>query len=118
LLEKLKAHLHAEGFGDLNVTWLGAMWPYKASPHNPLVALTRRAAEAVYQKPYEFRPMAGGSSPVYAFARPLGGIPVVSAGVGNDRNRTHAPDEHVRLVDVLNAGRHIGRIVDGFGGIT
>jgi len=117
LLEKLKAHLIAEGFGDLGVTWLGAMWPYKASPDNPFVELTRRAAEEVYQKPYEFRPMAGGSSPVYAFARPLGNIAVVSAGVGNDRNRTHAPDEHVRLADLLNAGRHIGRIVARFGGL-
>jgi acetylornithine deacetylase/succinyl-diaminopimelate desuccinylase-like protein len=113
LLEKLKAHLKAEGFGDIDVTWLGAMWPYKASANNPLVALTRRTAEEVYGKPYEFRPRAGGSSPVYAFARPLGGIPVVSAGVGNDRNRTHAPDEHVRLVDVLNAGRHMARILEG-----
>jgi acetylornithine deacetylase/succinyl-diaminopimelate desuccinylase-like protein len=118
LLAKLKAHLAAEGFGDLGVTWLGAMWPYKASGDNPLVALTRRTAEAVYQKPYEFRPLAGGSSPVYAFAHPLGNIPVVSAGVGNDRNRTHAPDEHVRLVDLLNAARHIGRIVEGFGDLA
>lgn len=117
IFAKLRAHLAAEGFEDVRVTWLGAMWPYKASANHPLVALTRRAAEAVYQQPYELRPMAGGSSPVYAFAGPLGGIPVVSAGVGNDRNRTHAPDEHVRLVDLLNAGRHIGRILDGFGAL-
>jgi acetylornithine deacetylase/succinyl-diaminopimelate desuccinylase-like protein len=115
LFEKLKAHLTAEGFGDVSVGRVGAMWPYKASANDPLIALTRRTAEEVYGKPYEFRPMAGGSSPVYAFARPLGGIPVISAGVGYDRNRTHAPDEHVRVVDVLNAARHMGRILEGFG---
>jgi acetylornithine deacetylase/succinyl-diaminopimelate desuccinylase-like protein len=118
IFEKLKAHLAGEGYGDVSVTWLGAMWPYKAPATDPLVELTRRTAEAVYQQPYELRPMAGGSSPVYAFAGPLGGIPVVSAGVGNDRNRTHAPDEHVRLADLLSAGRHIARILDGFGNLS
>ncbi|MCL6554366.1 MAG: hypothetical protein K6W08_14790 [Firmicutes bacterium] len=29
-------------------------------------------------------------------------------------NRTHAPDEHVRLADFLNGARHIARILEGF----
>ena len=39
-------------------------------------------AEEVYQRPYQMDPLAGGSSPIYAFAGPLGNIPVISAGVG------------------------------------
>ena len=110
----LQAHLRQAGFDDVVVTRLGAMWPDKAPADNPLVQLTKTTAEAVYQQPYELRPLAGGSSPVYAFAGPLGGIPVVAAGVGYGHNRTHAPDEHVRLVDLLNGSRHIARILDGF----
>jgi acetylornithine deacetylase/succinyl-diaminopimelate desuccinylase-like protein len=110
----LQAHLAGQGFDDVSVTRLGAMWPDKASADDPLVQLTRATAEAVYQQPYELRPLAGGSSPVYAFAGPLGGIPVISAGVGYGHNRAHAPDEHVRLVDLLNGSRHIARILDGF----
>ncbi len=110
----LQTHLAGQGFDDVSVTRLGAMWPDKASADDPLVKLTRATAEAVYQQPYELRPLAGGSSPVYAFAGPLGGIPVISAGVGYGHNRAHAPDEHVRLVDLLNGSRHVARILDGF----
>jgi acetylornithine deacetylase/succinyl-diaminopimelate desuccinylase-like protein len=109
----LRAHLDRQGFADVELTWLGAMWPSKGSPDHPLVALAARTGEEVYGRPAVLHPLGGGSSPVYAFATPLG-IPVVTAGVGYADNRTHAPDEHVRLSDFLNAARHIARILDGF----
>ncbi|MBM3131172.1 MAG: M20/M25/M40 family metallo-hydrolase [Chloroflexi bacterium] len=114
IFKKLRAHLDAAGFADVTVTWLGAMSPYKASPGDPFIALTARTAEEVYQLPYEIEPIGGGSSPMYAFAAPLGNIPIVTAGVGYADNRTHSPNEHVRFGDFLNASRHIARIIDGF----
>ncbi|MEW5717674.1 MAG: M20/M25/M40 family metallo-hydrolase, partial [Chloroflexota bacterium] len=114
IFAKLRAHLDAAGFADVTLTWLGAMWPYKASTDDPFIALTARTAEAVYQLSYEIEPIGGGSSPMYAFAAPLGGIPIVTAGVGYADNRTHSPNEHVRFGDFLNASRHIARIIDGF----
>lgn len=113
ILEKLRTHLDNEGFEDVSVKKLGAMWPAKASPDNPLVTLTNRTAEDVYGLPSMIIPITGGSSPVYAFAGPLN-IPVVTAGVGYIGSRTHSPDEHVRLDDFLNGARHIARIMDGF----
>jgi acetylornithine deacetylase/succinyl-diaminopimelate desuccinylase-like protein len=89
------------------------MWPARIPVDAPLVGLTVRAAAEVYGLPAQVRPIGGGSSPIYAFSQPLG-IPVVTAGVGYAGNRTHAPDEHVRLADFLNASRHIARILDGF----
>jgi len=116
ILDKLRAHLDHEGFGDVSLSvGDGAhIWPFKTSGDDPFIALAARTAEAVYERPYFLIPLIGGSTPVYAFAGPLGGIPVVFAGVNYSDNRAHAPDEHVRLVDFLNAARHIGRIVDGF----
>ncbi|MDI6771929.1 MAG: M20/M25/M40 family metallo-hydrolase [bacterium] len=111
---RLRYHLDAEGFADVEAAWIGAMWPSKVPVDDPLVALTARTGEEVYGLPSLLLPLGGGSSPFYAFARPLG-IPVVTAGVGYGRNRTHAPDEHVRLNDFLNAARHIARILEGFG---
>lgn len=113
IFAKLRAHLDRQGFGDVTMEWLGAMWPSKVATDDPFVDLTARTGEEIYGLPSTLNPMGGGSSPVYAFAKPLG-IPVVTCGVGYANNRTHAPDEHVRLVDFLNAARHIARILDGF----
>ncbi|MCX7601680.1 MAG: M20/M25/M40 family metallo-hydrolase [Meiothermus sp.] len=114
ILQKLRAHLDAEGFTDVQITYSDYMFPAKAEADHPLVRLAARAGEEVYQKPYQLIPLTGGSSPVYAFARPLG-IPVIDAGVGfGITNRTHAPNENIRLQDFRNAARHIARILDGF----
>ncbi len=116
IFEKLKQHLASEGFGDVQVKWLGAMWPSRVPHDHPLVELNSRTAEEVYGKKCILIPMTGGSSPVYAFAGPLN-IPVVNPGLGYDGSRTHAPDENIRLNDFYNAARHIARILDGFGDI-
>ena len=117
IFKKLRAHLDDAGFADVTATRVGAMWPAKAPADDPLVTLTARTAEEVYGLPSQIAPLAGGSSPIYAFAGPLG-IPVVNAGVGYWNSRTHAPDEHVRLHDFLNGARHIARIIDGFAALS
>jgi acetylornithine deacetylase/succinyl-diaminopimelate desuccinylase-like protein len=118
IFAKLRDHLDQAGFADVNATRLGAMWPYKASANDPFVLLAARTAEAVYGRSYRIAPMAGGSSPVYAFAGPLGNIPVISAGVGNTNNRAHSPDEYVRLSDFLNGSRHIARVLNDFANLS
>lgn len=119
ILAKLRTHLDTHGFADVAVTQLGgAPWPVKWSAEHPLVQLAARAGEQVYGLPTRIYPLIGGSSPVYAFTNVLGDIPVILAGVGYWDNRQHAPDEHVRLVDFLNASRHIARIVDGFADLS
>jgi acetylornithine deacetylase/succinyl-diaminopimelate desuccinylase-like protein len=117
IFSKLRLYLDRSGFADVHITRLGAMGPYKAPGDDPLVQLAARTGEAVYQKSYRIDPLIGGSSPIYAFAKPLGGIPVIWAGVGYDDNRAHSPDEHVRLVDFLNGSRHIAYILNGFADI-
>ncbi|HUH96277.1 MAG TPA: M20/M25/M40 family metallo-hydrolase [Anaerolineales bacterium] len=119
ILQKLRQHLDTQGFTDVGIAQLGgAIWPVKWSAENPLVRLAARAGEEVYDLPTRIYPLIGGSSPVYAFTNSLGAIPVILAGVGYWDNRQHAPDEHVRLVDFLNAARHIARILDGFADLS
>lgn len=113
ILVKLRRHLDQQGFGDVKVEKLGAMWPSKTQADDPLVRLAKKTAEQVYQKPYRMVPLAGGSSPAYAFARPLG-ISVIDAGIGYWDNRVHAPDEHIRIEDFLLGARHIAHILDEF----
>jgi acetylornithine deacetylase/succinyl-diaminopimelate desuccinylase-like protein len=87
----LQAHLEREGFPEVDIIRTGSMWPAKTDAEDPLVALTTRTAEDVYGVPGLISPLGGGSSPVYAFARPLG-VPVVHAGVGYWDNKGHAPN--------------------------
>ncbi len=115
LFAKLRAYLDAQGFADVQLTRLGAMWPAKVPADDPLVKLCIRTGEEVYGMPAQIEPLVGGSSPIYAFAQPLGGIPVIRPGVGHDGGRTHAPDEHVLIENFHNAARHIARIVEEFG---
>ena len=91
---KLRAHLDAQGFDDVEVKRHGQMWPYKAE------------GDDVCSKPSLLDPLSGG-------------IPVAwAAGVGHWDNRAYSPSEHVRLVNLQNAARHIARIVDGFAHIS
>ncbi len=117
IFAKLRAHLDAQGFADVELTRLGAMWPVRVSADDPLVKLCIRTGEEVYGKPALVEPLVGGSSPVYAFAKPLGGIPVIRPGVGHYAGRTHAPDEHMLIENFANAARHIARIVEEFGSL-
>ncbi|HEY7122590.1 MAG TPA: M20/M25/M40 family metallo-hydrolase [Ktedonobacterales bacterium] len=115
ILAKLRAHLDQQGFADVTVTQLGgAGFPYTQDPDHPLIQLNLRTGKEVYGVAGRVVPLIGGTSPVYAIARPLGNIPVISPGVGYWDNKTHAPDEHVRVTDFQNAARHIGRILDEF----
>ena len=113
--EKLRAHLIEQGFEDVIVTRTGAMWPYRADPSDPLVKLSSLTAKEVYGRETILIPSTGGSSPVYAFAKPLGNIPVISPGIGYWDSRTHAPDEHFRIEDFLNTSQNIARILSRFG---
>ncbi|MBI3944219.1 MAG: M20/M25/M40 family metallo-hydrolase [Chloroflexi bacterium] len=114
IFNKLRAYLDSQGYTDVVVTRAGAMWPARTPADDPLVQLCMRAGAEIYDLPPILDPTAGGSSPEYAFARPLGGIPIITAGVGYWDNRAHAPNEHIRLGDFLNGARHIARILLGF----
>jgi len=114
ILAGLRAHLDREGYGDVVVTRLGAMSPAKTPADDPFVMLTARTGDEVYGRPTLLDPLEGGSSPSYAFSGPLGGIPVVLAGVGYWGSRAHAPDEHIRLDDFRQGIRHVARILEGF----
>ena len=111
--QKLRAHLIEQGFEDVQVTRLGVMWPVRLPSDAPLVQLSAQTGEEVYLSKVIMWPMVGGSSPVYAFAKPLGDIPVIRPGLGYWNNLTHSPDEHIRIEDFHNAAR----IADGFADI-
>ncbi|HEY4028509.1 MAG TPA: M20/M25/M40 family metallo-hydrolase, partial [Candidatus Dormibacteraeota bacterium] len=115
IAEKLRRHLDASGFTDVEIDVLGPERPGIVDPDAPLVRLCAETAEEVYEKPALLVPLAGGTTPMYLFTER--GVPVVTPGVGfGASNLAHSPNESVRLVDLQNAARHIARLLVRFAG--
>ena len=114
ILAKLRTHLAAEGFGDVEVVFIGGEAPGRVDPDHPFIKLVVEAAEGIYDRPMMIVPMIGGSGPNHAFIENLG-VPIATAGVGHPGSRAHAPNENMRL-DLFEKGiRHSARIMAMFG---
>jgi len=114
ILGKLRAHLDAKGFGDIEVVLLGGEAPGRVAPDHPFIRLVVDAARGVYDHEMMVVPITGGSGPNHAFIEQLG-VPIATAGVSHPGSRAHAPDENMRL-DLFEKGiRHTARILARFG---
>ncbi len=113
-LKLLRAHLDAEGFSDVMITFIGGEAPARTDPDDPFVKLVVDSAQDVYGMPMQVVPMIGGSGPNHAFIEHLG-LPIVTAGVGHPGSQAHAPNENIRLDLYLKGAKHIARILTEFG---
>lgn len=113
ILAKLRAHLDAQGFGDVHIRYLGGGRPAKIDPDDPFVQLTAAAATEVYGQPPIIEPIIGGSGPLYPFVDILK-LPVVSAGIGYPGSNAHAPNENMDLHNFRQGIRHTARILARF----
>jgi acetylornithine deacetylase/succinyl-diaminopimelate desuccinylase-like protein len=113
VLSSLRAHLDAEGFSDVEVTYIGGEAPGRTDPDDPFVDLVVKTAEPIYGQPMQIVPMIGGSGPNHAFLEYLK-LPIVTAGVGYPGTQAHAPNENVRLDLYLKGAKHIARILREF----
>ena len=115
ILRKLRAHLDAQGFDDVQINYLGGEHPARTDPDHPFIQLVVRTAKDVFDKPMLLVPMTGGSGPIYPFIHDLG-LPVATAGLGHPDGKAHAPNENIRIDLYLKHARHIARIIGEFAG--
>ena len=113
ILEKLRAHLDAEGFDDVQIKFLGGEPAARTDPDDSFVRTVVQAAEEVYEEPMQLVPMVGGSGPNYPFVHDLG-LPVATAGLGHPDSRAHAPNENIRIDLYLKHARHMARLIKEF----
>jgi acetylornithine deacetylase/succinyl-diaminopimelate desuccinylase-like protein len=114
VLKQLRAHLDAEGFGDVEVAFIGGEAPGRTDPDDPFVKLVVDTSAEVYGAPMQIVPMVGGSGPNSVFLETLN-LPIVTAGVGYPGAQAHAPNENLRLDLYLKGAKHITRILEAFG---
>jgi len=113
ILKKLRAHLDAQGFRDVQITDLGSDPPARTEADEPFIQLVLKTSEGVYETPMQLVPMVGGSGPSYPFVHDLK-LPVATAGLGYPDTRTHAPNENIRIDLYLKHARHMARILKEF----
>jgi len=113
ILKKLRAHLDANGFSDVQITDLGGDSPARTDPDDPFIQLVAKQAEEVYEVPMKLIPMSGGSGPNHPFVHVLG-LPVATAGLGYPDTKAHAPNENIRVDLYLKHARHMARVIHEF----
>jgi acetylornithine deacetylase/succinyl-diaminopimelate desuccinylase-like protein len=104
---KLRAHLDAEGFGDVEITVHSAAEPVVTPMEDPFIQRTIAITEAFAGKPPSVTPLGGGTLPLLGDLRRYVGVPGLFApgGPGYWGSGGHAPNEHIRLSDLARAVR-------------
>jgi len=113
ILKKLRAHLDAQGFKDIEIKYLGGEPSARTDPDDPFIKIVVDTSTEVFEAPMEIVPMTGGSGPSYPFVHDLG-LPVATMGLGYPDTRAHAPNENIRLDLYLKHAKHMARVVKEF----
>ncbi|MBO0791802.1 MAG: M20/M25/M40 family metallo-hydrolase [Ktedonobacteraceae bacterium] len=113
VIRKLRAHLDAQGFNDIEIHAEPGERAGVVDPDDPFVQLALQAARTTYGKEPVVNPLIGGSGPYAAFLEYLH-TPIVASGVSYPGSLGHAPNEHIRITDWILGTRHMARILTGF----
>ena len=113
ILAKLRRHLDAHGFADIEIRRLSAERPARTPVDHPFVEVVRETAREVYTVEPVVSPTMAGTGPLYPFVETLG-LPTADCGVGYPDSRIHAPDENIRLADFVRGAQHVAAILERF----
>lgn len=105
ILEKLKAHLKAQGFDDVQVTKLGSGEPVVTPIEGAFVQHLKQICEAFTEQESQIHPLVGGTLPLLGAMKNNVGVLGISTS-GNPAyygSGAHAPNEHIRVSDIARA---------------
>ena len=105
ILEKLKSHLKAQGFDDVQVKKLGSGDPVVTPIDGPFVLRIKQICKEFANQEPEIIPLGGGTLPLLGAMKNNVGILGLSIS-GNPAyygSGAHAPNEHIRLDDIPKA---------------
>ena len=114
ILAKLRAHLEAGGYGDIQVIKLGGAEPVVTPIEHPFVQRVIQISETIAGKPPSIHPIVGGTLPLLGALRRYVGVPGLMApgNPGYWASGAHAPNEHIRLSDLRRAVRFSCHLFD------
>ena len=113
LLKKLRNHLDANGFGDVEIE-LESKEPAARTPYrHPFAQAAIRAAEGIYGVKPIVQLGSPGTGPLYLFTRKYN-MPSVDIGVSALDGEIHAPNENLKLEDLRKGMLWIGETMELF----
>ena len=110
IFRKLRRHLDAEGFADVELRYLGGERAAATPADDPYIQLAARIGEAVSGQPVSLVPMSGGSGPMSLFRAHLG-TPIVTLGSADPLVNIHAPNESLALASFITDIRLMARFL-------
>jgi acetylornithine deacetylase/succinyl-diaminopimelate desuccinylase-like protein len=113
IAELVRDHLAREGFDDIELHYLGGSEPSRSAPDNPLNRAIGAASRLVYGKDAIFEPHQAGSTPQWVIGRYLG-MPCSATGVGYVTCMSHAPDENIRIDQLIDGVKYMATIMTLF----
>ena len=114
ILKKLRAHLDAQGFEDVNINHSDGENASMTAMDAPFVKLVSATAQDVYGKEPVIVPTLAGSGPMHCVSEGLG-MPIASSGIGFPDDKIHAPNENARIDYFLKGILHAAAILETFG---
>ncbi|MEZ4731325.1 MAG: M20/M25/M40 family metallo-hydrolase [Caldilineaceae bacterium] len=105
ILAKLKAHLAAQGFADVQVTKLGSGDPVVTPLEGPFVQKIAQICQTFTGQEPKIIPLGGGTLPLLGAMKNNVGVLGISTS-GNPAyygSGAHAPNEHIRVRDIARA---------------
>ncbi len=105
IFEKLKAHLKAQGFGDVQVRNLGIADPVVTPIESDFVQKMTQICRAFTNQEPQITPLVGGTLPLLGPMKDNVGVLGISTS-GNPSyygSGPHAPNEHIRVKDIPRA---------------
>ncbi|MDP9237541.1 MAG: M20/M25/M40 family metallo-hydrolase [Chloroflexota bacterium] len=110
ITSKLRKHLDAQGFSEIEVTAEEGEFPARSDATHPFVGVVAGSAREVYGEEPIVLPNAAGTQPLYPMMHALG-VPFASAGLSYFAGRAHAPNENIRIADFIAGTRHVAAII-------
>ncbi len=113
VIDALRRHLDEHGFRDIHMIVREAEPAWWTPPSNPVV----QAAAAVSSEVTGIKASIGvafpGTVPMYQVCAQHR-VPATTLGAGRADCRAHAPDENIRIDDLVAATKMMGRFMDAF----
>jgi acetylornithine deacetylase/succinyl-diaminopimelate desuccinylase-like protein len=117
ILNKLRTHLDAEGYTDVQITFADGAEPVVTPIEHPFVQRVIALSDSFSEARPSIGPIMGGTLPLLGALRRYVGVPGLAApgNAGYWGSGAHAPNEHVRLADLPRAVRFNCHLFQGLG---